>query len=65
MRTFWCFTTEEGCSTPTLSIILAETEQKARELARRELWDALRPVAVEVCEDGEVLWREQAARAAA
>lgn len=64
MRTFSCFTTEEGSSTPTLSIILAETEQRARELAHRELMDALRPISVEICEGAKVLWSERAARAA-
>ena len=59
MRTFSCFTTERGCSTPTLSLILAESEQRARELARRELADAHRPVSIELCEGNRVLWTEE------
>ena len=58
VRTFACFTTEKGSSTPTLSFILAESEQRARELARRELMDALHPVSIEICEGGKVLWVE-------
>ena len=59
MRTFSCFTNEEGGATPTLSFILAESEQRARELARRELMDARRPVSIEICEGGKVLWVEK------
>jgi hypothetical protein len=58
MRTFSCFITDEGSSTPTLSFILADTEQRARELARRELMDVRRPVSVELCEGGNLLWTE-------
>lgn len=63
MRTFSCFTTDEGSTTPTLSLILADTEQRARELARRELMDARRPVSVEICEGEKVLWAERFATA--
>jgi hypothetical protein len=58
VRTFSCFVTDERSSTPTLSFILAATEQRARELARRELLDALRPVSVEIREGGKLLWTE-------
>jgi hypothetical protein len=61
MRTFACFTTERGSCTPTLSFILAETEQRARELARRELMDARQPLSIELCEGGKVLWAKQVA----
>jgi hypothetical protein len=63
MRTFSCFTTERGCTTPTLSLIFAESEQRARELARRELTEARQPVAIELCEGDTVLWREEVAAA--
>lgn len=63
MRTFSCFTKELGASTPTLAFIFATDEAQARELARRELRDALRPVSIEVCEDGELLWTEAAGAA--
>ncbi len=59
MRTFSCFITDEGSQTPVLSFIIAETEQRARELARRELLDARRPVAVELCEGLTVLWSQK------
>lgn len=58
MRTFSCFVTVAGSSTPTLSFVFAETEQRARELARRELMDAQRPLALEICEGGKSLWVE-------
>ena len=64
MRTFSCFTTEEGSSTPTLAFILAESEERARELARRELMDGRRPVQIEVCEGTRSLWIEKIPRAA-
>jgi hypothetical protein len=60
MRTFSCFVTEQDSSTPTLALILAETEDRARELARRELRGARRPVAIEICEGAKLLWTEAA-----
>ena len=58
MRTFSCFITGEVSTTPTLSLILADTEERARELARRELLEAHRPIAVELCVGGQRLWSE-------
>ena len=58
MRTFSCFITGEASPTPTLSLILADSEERARELARRELLDAHRPIAVELCEGGRRIWFE-------
>lgn len=58
MRTFSCFITGQGSSTPTLSLILAETEHRARELARRELIDSRHAIAIELREGGRVLWAE-------
>lgn len=62
MRTFSCFTTEAGRQTPTLSFIFAAEEERARKLARRELTDVLRPVWIEGCENGKVLWTESTGR---
>lgn len=58
MRTFSCFITERGSSTPTLSLILADSEQRARALAHRELRDARHPITIEMCEGGRLLWAE-------
>jgi len=58
VRTFSCFITGEASPTPTLSLILADSEERARELARRELLDAHRPIAVELCEGGRRIWFE-------
>ena len=60
MRTFSCFVKEQDSSTPTLAFILAETVERAKELARRELLDARRPVSVEICEGAKLLWTEAA-----
>jgi len=60
MRTFSCFVTEAGCSTPTLALIIAATEDRARELARREMRDARRPISIELCEGATLLWTEAA-----
>ena len=58
MRTFSCFITVAGSSTPTLSFVLAENEARARELALRELMDVPDPVSMEICEGGKSLWVE-------
>jgi hypothetical protein len=55
VRTFCCSTTRDGCSTPTLSFILADTEQRARDLVRRELMLAPSGGSVEISEGGRVL----------
>jgi hypothetical protein len=59
MRTFSCITEDERNSAPTLSFILAEDEQRARELARRELSDADQPVSIEIRENGKLLWKDR------
>lgn len=56
LRTFSSLGTGAGGS--TLSYILAETEERARELARRELMKARNADSVEICEGGKVLWIE-------
>ena len=58
LRIFSCFITDEGSSTPTLSLVLTENEDRARELAQRELADARHPVAVDVYEGDKLLWTE-------
>jgi hypothetical protein len=45
---------------PTLSFIFAANEQRARELARRELMDVKQAVSVEIHENGKLLWVEAA-----
>jgi hypothetical protein len=45
---------------PTLSFILAEDEQRAQELARRELLDAGQAVSIEIRENGKLLWNDRA-----
>ncbi len=60
MRTFTCFTTEDGSDVPNLVFVFASDADRARELARRELADAKRPAKVEVYEDGALLFVEHA-----
>ena len=60
MRTFTCFVADSRSAVPTLSIILADSEGRARLLARRELLDHKQAVSVEVCEGGRWLWTERA-----
>ncbi len=59
MRTFSCFVHDDGVPTPVLSFIFAASEERARELARRELLDSRRPAFVEICEGAKLLWVER------
>lgn len=59
VRTFSCLIQEEASSAPTSYFILAQNEGRARELARREMRRAGRPVSVELREGGERLWSER------
>jgi hypothetical protein len=62
MRTFSCFTREAHSEVPVLSLILAQTLDRARELARRELSDTPGSVDIEILENGcllEVLHAER------
>lgn len=58
MRTFTCFTSEEGSSVPTLSFIIAQDERRARLLIRREFLGNHRGVSVDVYENDKLLWTE-------
>jgi hypothetical protein len=60
MRTFACFTTESGAGAPALSFIFAADEARARELALRELMEAVRPARIEVYENDLLLFVEDA-----
>lgn len=60
MRTFSCFTTDRLHDVPSLSFIFAANEERARELARRELMDVNQAVSVEIHENGKLLWVEAA-----
>ena len=60
MRTFACFTFEHGASVPTLSFIMAEDEDRARLLVRRELQANERALSVDVYESNKMLWTERA-----
>jgi hypothetical protein len=55
MRTFSCFVSDLRDGVPTLSFILAASENRARELARRELLDIRDSVAVEIVENGRTI----------
>jgi hypothetical protein len=55
MRTFSCFTSEPHSDVPTLSFVLAQTLERARELARRELFDTPGGVTIEIVENGRVV----------
>jgi hypothetical protein len=62
MRTFSCSTKDGRSSTPTQSYILAADEQRARELARRELLGRTQPASMEIRENGRLLCVERSAR---
>lgn len=55
MRTFSCFTREAGSDVPTLSLILAQSLDRARELARRELMGTPGGIATEIVENGKLI----------
>lgn len=65
MRTFSCFIADSRSPAPVLSFILAEDEDRARLLARRELLNTKQALSVEVCESGKSLWIVCAYKAAA
>ena len=60
MSTFTCLIYEEGSSVPTLSIVLAESEERARLLVLKELSDNKRAVSIEVYEDRLLRWTQRA-----
>ena len=55
MRIFSCFAREERSDVPALSFILANSLERARELARRELMDTPGGVDIEIMENGRLL----------
>ena len=63
MRTFSCFISDSLSTVPTLALILAEDDKRARVLARRELMDARRPLSVEIRENGKFVAIERVKRA--
>lgn len=60
MRTFSCFTTDRLHDVPSLSFIFAADEDRARELARREMLQIDQAVCVEVRENGRLVFVEAA-----
>lgn len=60
LRTFSCFTYEDGYRAPAPAFIVAEDETRARLLVRRELLNNMQVTWVEVYEDGTLLWTEWA-----
>jgi hypothetical protein len=55
MRIFSCFTREAHTEVPVLSFILAQSLDRARELARRELMDTPAGLEIEIVENGRIL----------
>ena len=60
MRTFSCFVKDERFATPILSFIFAESEERARQLARRELIETAKALSAEICENGRLVAKEWA-----
>lgn len=52
MRTFSCFIRDSRHETPSLAFVFAADDERARELARRELLDTPDGVEVEIIENG-------------
>jgi thymidylate synthase ThyX len=61
MRTFSIFIEDRRYSAPTLQFVMAPDEDRARELARRELIASGEHLAIEVQENGRTLFREERA----
>lgn len=55
MRVYSCFVRRGGSPVPSLSFVFARDEQRALELARRELAETPDALAVEICEEGRLL----------
>ena len=58
MRTFTCFIADRRYAVPTLALILAADEERARELARRELNSAREHTGLELHENGRCIHTE-------
>jgi hypothetical protein len=65
VRTFSCLVLDEGSAAPTRSLILADSVERARVLAARELAKGRSPVSVELREGGKLLWAERSRPAGA
>ena len=55
MRTFSCFARDAQSDAPALTLILAQSLERARVLARRELMEIRSGVAIEIVENGRTL----------
>lgn len=60
MRTFSFFIHDRRYSVPTLRLVLTSDEERARELAQRELMASEHHYCVDVDEDGRPLFRAYA-----
>jgi hypothetical protein len=56
VRTFSCFITDDRYSVPTLAFLIAADEQRARELAVRQLFESPHHIEVEIREGGRFLY---------
>jgi len=56
MRTFSCFAFDNGQAVVGPMLIIAESLQRARELARRELLKSQAAVSIEISEGADLLW---------
>ena len=58
MRTFSCYIHDDRYAAPSLVFYLAETEDEARDMVRRDLLDNPHHRSVEVCEADTLLFVE-------
>ncbi|MDB5465434.1 MAG: hypothetical protein JWQ46_196 [Phenylobacterium sp.] len=58
MRTFTCLTIDDRYPIPQLSFLMVSDETRARVLARRTLFEDKHRHAVEVREDGKLVFEE-------
>jgi hypothetical protein len=58
MRTFSCFSFAGDQTVPDLTLIVASSLSRARELVRRELQSERGEIVVEICEGSELLCTE-------
>jgi hypothetical protein len=60
MRTFSCFAFDNGQAVAGSMLIITESLQRARELARRELLKSRDAISIEISEGADLLWTETA-----